>query len=174
MAFYLITGVSASGKSTIRKELQTIGYDAHDTDEDDITAWYNKSTKQQVNRPDNPNDRTQKWLKDHDWMMSATQVEELAKTALNKTVFLCGVTSNQFDFYNLFAKVFCLEIDQDTLKQRLANRTTNDFGKTPDELASVLSWHKWFEQESKNKGAIMIDANKSVPDIVAQIQANIK
>lgn len=174
MALYYVTGVSASGKSTIKKELQSIGYDAYDTDEDDITAWYNKATMQQTNRPDNPNDRTKKWIEDHDWMMSATRVEDLVKTALNKTVFLCGVTSNQFDFYNLFAKIFCLKIDQDALKQRLATRTTNDFGKTPDELASVLIWHIWFEQQNKNKGAVMIDASQTIQDIITQIQANIK
>lgn len=135
MALFYITGVSGSGKSSIRQELQERGYEAHDTDEDDITAWRNRTTKE----PAGKYIRSTEWLDEHEWVMPADRVRSLAKLAMEKTIFLCEVTSNQSEFFELFEKVFCLEIDQEILKHRLDTRTTNDFtARRTSSSASII------------------------------------
>ncbi len=161
--------MSGVGKSTIREELQKRGFEAHDTDEDDITTWHNNKTGQPTHRPDAIEDRTKEWYEDHNWMMSLTKVQELAKLAMKKPIFLCGITSNDKDLWDLFDKAICLTVDEATLKHRLVTRTTNDFGKSPDELANILSWHKESEENYKKMGAIMLDATQPPFRIVNQI-----
>lgn len=171
MSLYFITGVTGAGKSTIRDTLRAKGYEAHDVDEDDLAAFYNKQTGQQEDRPQAHEERTAEWYAQHGWNMSRPAIEKLATQARGKPVFLCGVASNNMAVWDLFARVFCLRIDQQTLTQRLATRTNNDFGKAPDELRNILSWHQWFEQQNAQKGATMLDATQPLETIVAEILA---
>lgn len=104
--------------------------------------------------------------------MLRSKVEELAKQAQDKTIFLCGVTGNENDMKELFTKMIDLVIDEDTLKRRLATRTSNKFGKAPHELELVLGWHK-----SINPRELSIDAtqplNKVVGDILKIANSNL-
>jgi thymidylate kinase len=95
MSFIYITGPSGSGKSTVRNELIKRGYEAHDTDEDGMSAWY-----------------------------------------------------------------------EETMKERVVARTTNDFGKSPDELKLMLYWHGKMIERYKEWGATMVDAHQSLDKVV--------
>ena len=90
MSLIYITGNSGAGKSSIRKELQRRGYEAHDTDDDGITAWVHKATNKLAERPENESDRTKEWYDQHEWKMSRQKVEEFAASAKDKLIFLCG------------------------------------------------------------------------------------
>jgi len=174
MSLIYITGNSGAGKSSVRKQLQKLGYEAHDTDEGDITSWRHKVTDKAVNRPTDTKDRTKEWYEEHNWKMSRRKVEELASRAVDKTVFLCGSTSNAGEMLDLFGKIIFLEIDKDTLRNRLMNRTDNDFGKSPDELNNILGWHKSFEDEYRRYGAEMVDASRPLPNVIDDIIEVIK
>ncbi len=169
MSLIYITGNSGAGKSSVRKELQQRGYEAHDTDEGGITSWRHKVTDVAVNRPNDTKDRTKEWYEEHDWKMSRQKVEELATKAKDKTVYLCGSTSNAGEMLDLFGKIVFLEIDKDTLRNRLLNRADNDFGKAPDELNNILGWHKSFEDEYRRYGAIIVDAARPLSVVVDDI-----
>ncbi len=169
MPLIFITGMSGTGKSTVRKALQRQGYEAHDTDDDGITIWVNKATGAPAERPDDEASRTNEWYSQHEWRMSRQKVEELAKRAKDKPIFLCGSPSNADDMLDLYDKIVCLVIDKDTLKTRLANRTDNDFGKAPDELENILGWHDPFEERYRNYGAIIVGATKPLDDVVNEI-----
>lgn len=166
MPLIYLTGNSGAGKSTIRKELSRRGYEAHDTDENDVSSWQNKLTGKTVERPEFEADRTKEWYDKHDWNMSREKVENLQDVAKDKIVFLCGSTSNADEMIDLFDKVYYLSIDQDTLKKRLLTRTDNDFGKAPDELANITGWHDSLEARYRGHGAEMLDASKSVKEVV--------
>jgi hypothetical protein len=43
--------------------------------------------------------------------------------------------------WDLFDLVVCLVADDETLRRRLQARTTNAFGKHPEELAATLRWN---------------------------------
>jgi thymidylate kinase len=171
MPLIFITGNSGAGKSAVRKELQRRSYEAHDTDEDNITLWRHKTTDKIVVYPTDKSDRTKEWYKEHDWKMSRQKVEELAANAKDKLIFLCGSPSNADDMLDLFDKVMCLTIDKNTLMSRIANRTDHDFGKTPDELSNILGWHDSFEKRYKDYGAAMIDATRPIGEVVDEILA---
>lgn len=169
MSLIFITGNSGAGKSVVRKELQQRGYEAHDTDEDGITSWRHKITNEIVERPDDEQQRNSGWYDEHEWRMSRQKVEELAAKAKGKPIFLCGSPTNADEMLDLYDRVVCLSLDEDTLKSRIASRDDNDFGKAPDELQSILGWHKSFEQRYKDYGAVMIDATKPLQQVVDDI-----
>ena len=174
MALIFITGNSGVGKSAVREELQRRGYEAHDTDENDLSSWRQKLTGRPVIRPTDSSDRTNEWYADHEWQMSRQKVEELAKHAKNKLVFLCGSPTNADDMLDLYDQVVCLTLDKATLQNRIANRTDNDFGKAPDELNSILGWHESFEDRYRQRGCTMIDASNPVAEVVDDILKQIE
>ena len=65
--------------------------------------------------------------------------------------------------------VIYLAIDEQTLRDRLASRTSNDFGKAPTELEAILSWHKVGETDYLRLGAAIIDATLPLHDVVDKV-----
>lgn len=65
----------------------------------------------------------------------------------------------------------CLAIDDDTVRRRLATRTTNAFGKLPEELHAVLGWNQTARQLYRGYGAHVIDATRPLVDVVDEIIA---
>jgi hypothetical protein len=59
---------------------------------------------------------------------------------------------------DLFDLVMCLVTDDRTLTERLAARTTNAFGRNPDELAPHFEHNACLESAYRHRGAIIIDA----------------
>jgi uridine kinase len=168
MPLIYITGPSGAGKSTVRNELIKRCYEAHDTDEDGMSGWYDNQTLEPVERP-KEKDRPTDWYKRHDYRLSAGRVKELAEQAKTKSIFLCGIPANDKEFREYYDKVICLVIDEKTMKQRVASRDTNDFGKSPDELKLMLYWHGRMLERYKEWGAVMIDATRPLADVVDEI-----
>ena len=169
MSLILITGSAGSGKTTIRAELQKRGCEAYDTDSDGFSSWHNKGTGQAVKSP--PTNRLpQEWYEQHDWVLSATKVSKLAEQATNKTIFLCGTVGNKREILDLFSQIILLNIDEETLKTRLAHRNGgNEFGKQQHELVRILDWHKTVEKDYRELGAVIIDATRPIETVVENI-----
>lgn len=172
MSLIYITGPSGAGKSTVRKELQKRGYEAHDTDEDGMSAWYNIETGEQVQRP-GPPVRPADWYEHHAYRMSPERVKALAERAKDKVIFLCGIPSNDLELAEYYDKVICLVIDEETMRHRVANRDTNTFGKSPDELQLMLYWHGKMLERYEKHGAAMINAMKPISEVVDEILSRI-
>lgn len=177
MPLYYITGGSGTGKSTALLELKRRGYEAYDVDEaGPVTAkWHNTQTgyvhpKSSVKKED----RTPEFLKNHSWRVERDDVEELAKSAKNKNIFLGGTIENKEEVKNLFESIFALVVDHDTLKHRLLNRTNNDWGKNAHELKMALDWNKDATAAHTKKGHIIIDATQTPKDVVNQILQHIE
>jgi hypothetical protein len=83
--------------------------------------------------------------------------------------FLCGGFENDADVWPLFDRVLCLVVDETTLRDRLTNRTTNHFGKHPEELHAALHWRLVVEDQYRHHGAAIIDATQSLDLVVAQV-----
>jgi dephospho-CoA kinase len=163
MSAYLITGYPATGKSSVADELERRGYAAYNTDDmpgltyhahkDGTPADFSKSV---------PEDKS-----GYDWVWDKAKLEELLDSA--DTVFICAVTSKQHEFYDRFDRIFVLTLDEETMKHRLLTRTTNDYGKHPNELKDLLESREWFVKEMRKQGAIPIDARQSIEKTVDEI-----
>lgn len=163
MSIYYITGIPAAGKSAVQAELVKRGYLAYDSDKDNITSWRHKKTGELVFDYSKGDSETHLWATRRDKLL------ELEKEANGKPVFLCGTSSNRYEIFEVFDKVFNLVIDEATLRHRLATRTTNDYGKDPETLADILSWHKAGDEDDLPKDVIKIDTTKPVSEVVDEI-----
>jgi dephospho-CoA kinase len=167
---YFITGVLASGKSSLTLELRKKGFIAYDTDDDALARWQNNETgyihpKSSIKAAD----RTEKFLSEHSWNVPGEFIENIAKEHIDKTVFICGVANNMDQLRDLFTKVFALTIDETTLRERLANRTNNDWGKQPHELNQTLELQRKALKTHENLGYENIDASQPIEKVVEDI-----
>ena len=175
MALYYITGISGSGKSLVRSELLKRGYEAFGTDEDALAYFYHNETGEPIKNYLTSEERTPEWRKNHSWKLLRSTVENLAQSAQDRKVFLCGTVANDADeLWDLFTKVFALTINEDTLRNRIINRTSNDFGKSSHEMASILEWQRSAESDYKKLGATIIDATRSVNKVIDDILEQVK
>jgi adenylate kinase family enzyme len=166
---YLITGMTGTGKTTIAKELQNRGYPAHDTDRvKGLSAWIERTTG--LPRPKDFSSAAD-WVDRYDWLWNGQLLQEFLN-AQTQTVFFCGSSSNQENFYNLFTKVFLLEVDEKTLKHRiLESKRDHEFGKRPGEIEIILGWLDDFQERTKALGATAIDAIQPLDQVINDILA---
>jgi dephospho-CoA kinase len=170
MPLIYITGIPGTGKSTVRLELLRRGYEAYGGAEDNIAAFYDNETGQRLDGWVEAKDRTPEWTATHTWKIARQTIEELKDQAKDKPIFLCAVTHNDTDeLWDLFDKTIALTIDEATLKHRLATRTNNDVGKSPDELQSILLRQKVARERYEGIGAIVVDATQPVDRVVDEI-----
>ena len=85
--------------------------------------------------------------------------------------YLAGGCENEADVWDLFDRVLYLVADDDTIRRRLAARTGNDFGKTEEELAVILAWNAVLEPRYRDAGATVIDAGRSLPEVVEAVRS---
>jgi len=171
MPLIYITGSSGAGKSTIRKALQKLGYEAHDTDEDGFSHWVNNQTNKVVKFPSDT-DRPPGWFEEHAYFLSTEKVAELVEQAKNKKIFLCGIPANDIDFFEVFDKIIFLEIDKETMLNRIKNRENNSFGQSEDSLALILKWFDAIRKRYQKAGAIFIDVTKPVSKVAQEVINN--
>lgn len=174
MPLYFINGVSGAGKSTILESLRSRGFEAYDVDvAEPVTAkWHNDATgfihpKSSVKAAD----RTKTFLAEHSWKVPRQEVAELRNNASDKTVFFGGSVTNESEFIDLCDGTFSLMIDDKTMLQRLATRTTNDWGKSHQELELSLAANKELSAKYKTLSYTLIDASQSVEAITEEIMS---
>ena len=157
-----VTGIPGAGKSTVCEALQGRGYEAYDADTDGFRYWRRRDTQERVEAPPGP--LPPGWHFDHDMPIERSAVEALARRATG-TVFLCGVVGNEDEVWDLFSKVICLVIDDDTLRHRLATRD-HTYGKDPEIAAQVISWNPHSEPKYRSLGATIVDATQPLEQVV--------
>ena len=167
MALVYVTGISRSGKSTVRHELVRHGHEAHDTD-DGMARFVDRSTGVATRRID-ASLRTREFVENNDWVVEPDRVLQLSHRAVDRLVFLCGAIANEVEVWELFDRVILLSIDEATMRERVIGRTTNDFGKNPHELELMLGWIKTIDDEYRRYGAVVIDATRPISIVVDEI-----
>src|SRR6476646_12224352 len=158
---YLVEGLSGAGKSSVCEELTRRGYKAVNTDR----AWaYHADPDSGL--PGGP-------IRHDTFLWDAqTAVGELESPEPD-VLFVCGSSRNRDRFLSYFTEIFNLRIDDDTMRRRLQERTNNDFGKQPEELALMLELNR---SDEKPAGAIDIDATRPLDQVVDELlrRANCK
>lgn len=170
MSLVYITGISGSGKSAVLKELQSRGFEAYGTDEDGVSAFFDNETNEILNDPPATSEqRTPEWRSHFTWKMRKDRVEELKNSAKDKDIYLLGVAANEGEVWDFFDVVMALVIDDETLKQRIAHRTDNDFGKSEHELKQIMDWQHNTNEAYAKFGHIIIDATQPISKVTDDI-----
>lgn len=171
MAKYYITGVSGVGKSAVVQELNKKSIPSFDIDAvENLCEWRNKISNEVA---DYYPGIGMEWLKAHDWICNTTMLKKLIDSQKNNVV-IAGVASNQEEYLDLFDKIFLLQCQPETFLHRINNRTENDFAKNKSEQDHILGWYKDYEIRMIKHGAIPIDTEKSLDQVVEQILSLIK
>lgn len=113
----LLTGMSAVGKSTLVHRLRSLGHAAVDLDEG--------YTTESIGLPGEV-----LWLED--------RVRGLL-VGPEPVLFVAGCASNQAQFHDDFDHIVLLSAPPEAIRQRLRERDTNSFGKTPAQEEQVLT-----------------------------------
>ncbi len=146
MGKYLITGRQGSGKTTVIKQLQKLGYTAYNTDDLlDVTKLQDKETKETIEWPEGKVD----WSR-YAWNWQKPEIEKLL--ASDEIVFIGAVVSNQVDFYPMFDKVFVITVSVNTLKTRLENHEHSSH-HLPGEIDRITNDHEKKQASLINEGA---------------------
>ena len=170
MPLILVTGIPGAGKSSVLAELRSRGYEAYGADEDHWARWEDRKTHEVVALITTAEMRTEQWRARHVWRASRSEIEELAKRAAEAPIFLCGYVTNEDDIWDLFSQHIHLNIDEATLRQRIASRTDNDFGKSDRELAEILERHADAADAYEKADVIVIDATQSIKLVVDDVE----
>lgn len=163
----LITGVAGTGKSAVCDELNKLGYKALGIEDiDGLFTMVHKKTGKPFKNYDNDNFEL---VKQADWICDIKKLQRLMLKNPKGIVFYCGTASNLDDLLPLFDKIFLLKVSQKILREQLSTRTSNDFARTSEVQNWVFSWKSWWENHMKEKGAIVIDASRSLREIAKDI-----
>ena len=171
VALVLVTGTSGSGKSAVCVALRDRGHEAHDMDLDGNAAWVHRETGRHWPAGVRPDTDAPDWFVQYEWRAVPAKIAALAEGARERPVFLCGMTTNGHEVWHLYSLVVFLSIDEATIRHRIASRTTNDFGKTANELDAILVWHDVAEQQHREAGAVVVDATMPLDQVVDAVLA---
>ena len=155
----LLTGMSGTGKSTLIGALAARGYKAIDTDTDEWSTWV--AVPRQPDQQDAGEER--------DWVWREDRIYRLLATADADVLFVSGCKSNQDVFYVQFDHVVLLSAPLPVLLERLTTRTTNPYGKHPDERAQVLEYARTVEPLLRRTASLEVDTRASVEQVIETI-----
>jgi shikimate kinase len=155
----LLTGMSGTGKSTVIRELARLGHKAIDLDE---PGWSELANVAGQTGPS-------AFGAGRDWIWREECVQDLLSVEDADVLFLCGCAPNQVNFYLQFDHIVLLSAPVPLMIERMATRTTNPYGKQPDELAMVLQHKQTVEPMLRRVASLEVDTTVSVDRVVETI-----
>lgn len=150
--------MSGTGKSTLVCELAARGYKTVDTDSDEWSEWLTFAGD--TDQPDSVED---------DWVWREDRIRRLLATEDAEVLFVSGCKSNQGKFYSQFDHIILLSAPVRVLMDRIAARTTNPYGKAPDELARILEHVRTVEPLLRRTATAEIDTSGPLDQLVETI-----
>ncbi len=156
MSKVLVTGMAGTGKSSALAELARLGYRAVDTDD---PGW------REYRKYADPVDELHRG--EYHW------IEERMNTLLDsdddRSLFVAGGVRNQSRFYDRFDAIVLLTAPAGVILDRIAQRTTNDYGKTTLERAEILADIAEVEPLLRQECTHELDASRPIEDTVADL-----
>lgn len=170
-AFY-VTGPSAAGKSTLAATLTRLGYNTHDLDrahngEPSIGEFMNDDGTPVP--PDKARPEDENWAKCHRWTINDDRLRTTIEQFKDSHLFICGATRNQYDYFDLFKKIFYLNVRADTILDRLEHERDHAYGKHAFQRQIILDDLDDFQTVMRTKGAIFIEADQTIKKVAENI-----
>lgn len=151
--------MSGTGKSALIAALAACGYMAVDTDSDAWSHWVTVA-----------GDPAQAGAgEERDWVWREDRIHDLLSMADGEVLFVSGCKSNQGRFYPHFDHIVLLTAPVDVLLARVATRTTNPYGKQPDERAQILRYVQTVEPLLRRGASLEVDTRAPVTEVIATI-----
>jgi hypothetical protein len=149
-----VTGISGTGKSSALAELGQCGYRVVDTDDPGWRAYrgYPESSDE---------------FHRGEWLWVEEKIIGLLDSDDGRSLFVQGCVRNQSKFYDRFDAVVLLSAPADVILDRIARRTTNDYGKTPVERAMILDDLAKVEPLLREGCTYELDASRPLDEVVA-------
>jgi broad-specificity NMP kinase len=169
----LLTGVSGTGKSTIIKALnerEVFSIDLHDVP--GLFFWQDKKTKEKV---EYASVTSREWFDTVDRLCDINKLKKIFDQ-YDDIVMAGTISSNdQQEFLSLFDKVILLQCNPETLIHRMETRTNKSgYGKTKAEQEDNIEWQKEFEPQLLSYGAIPVNPDEDLNNVVERIIEIIK
>ena len=156
---YLVEGVSASGKTSVCRELLRRGYHAINGDTE-LAYQGDPRTGEPTDTADHEH---------HLWDVDL--VRAIAADGHARATFFCGGSRNFHRFLGVFDEVFLLDIDADTLKQRLGQRPPDEWGSKPSERDLIVRLHA--TSADIPTAGVVIDATRPLANVVNEILSHV-
>jgi shikimate kinase len=154
MSRIFVTGMSGTGKSSALAELGRRGYRVVDTDDAAWSEWVESS-----------DDGRGEWL----WVEE--RMTGLLDSDDGRSLFVQGCVRNQSKFYDRFNAVVLLSAPAEVILDRIARRTTNDYGKTLVERELILDDLAKVEPLLRASCTHELDASRPLAEVVADLVA---
>ncbi|MEO3927556.1 hypothetical protein ABGB07_27345 [Micromonosporaceae bacterium B7E4] len=122
----------------------------------------------------------QEWVWHEDRVQQLLSSDETATDATDDTttdsdlLFVAGCAANQGKFHPQFDHVILLTAPADVITHRLTTRTTNPYGRQPDELARTLQLREIVEPLLRRGAEIGITTTMPIDQVVATILRHVE
>jgi dephospho-CoA kinase len=143
----LITGMPATGKSSVIAGLAARGYRAIDLDDDGRSFV----------------------APDGEWVWDEQRVTGLLDSESEEALILGGCAPNQGRFYPRFDAIVLLSAPSDVIVERLTSRTNNPYGKQPEQRLKALRDQQEFEPVLRRRATHEIDTTAPLEEVVAKV-----
>jgi shikimate kinase len=134
--------MSGVGKTTLLDELRRRGHLTVDTDYD---GWE---------------------LPDRTW--DEPRMDRLL--ARHPDVIVSGTVENQGHFYDRFEHVVLLSAPLDVLVERVRRRSTNPYGKTPEQLAEIAGYVQTVEPLLRRGATVELDGQRPIFELADVVE----
>lgn len=142
--------MSGTGKSSALAELRKLGFRVVDTDEPGWTEW-------------SDSEGGYVWRED--------RIAALLAAEVGPSLYVSGTVSNQGRFYARFDEIVLLSAPVEVLLRRIEDRTTNSYGKRPEQRELVLRDVADVEPRLRRTCTVEIDARQPLMKVVDQLAA---
>jgi broad-specificity NMP kinase len=142
----LLTGMSGVGKSTVAERLSELGYKVVETDYGGFSV-----------------------VDEHGYHWDVDRIRQLLATEEVDVLFVVDSDDNQVMFYQDFDQIILLSAPRDVMIERLASRTNNRFGKSPNELAEILADLEKYEPMMRRSATHEIDTSRPLDRVIDEI-----
>jgi dephospho-CoA kinase len=162
----LVTGMSGTGQSTVIRELAARGYKAVDADSDEFSHWVEVEGPEYTEIAPVDGNR--------DWVWREDRIQDLLSTEDTDVLFVSGCAENMPQFFPQFDLIVLLSAPTSVIVERLRTRTTNQYGKKPEEVARVLSLKKSVEPRLRRVAGYEIDTSAPLEKVVGMLLCQVQ
>jgi len=155
----LLTGMSGVGKSTVIRQLEAHGYKSVDVDDPAWSEWA-ESADGEGPSPLRPG---------QDWVWREDRIRSLLATEDADVLFIGGCAFNQGRFHEQFDHIVLLSAPAAVMVERLTVRTSNVYGKQPEEVARSLHFKETVEPRLRAIAHLEIDTTLCLDEVVAAV-----